>query len=58
MRISQYKGSTFVDIREMYEKDGEERPGKKGGIYASLGVDMFVSIACIVRSLLAIYSSN
>ncbi|CAL8467636.1 g7174 [Coccomyxa elongata] len=28
--VSNYKGSTFVNIREYYEKDGEMLPGSKG----------------------------
>jgi len=28
--LSQFKGSTYVDIREYYMADGEEKPGKKG----------------------------
>ena len=28
--ISSYKGNTFVDFREFYEKEGHTLPGKKG----------------------------
>jgi hypothetical protein len=27
--VSEFKGSTFVNIREYYDADGEMRPGKK-----------------------------
>ncbi|KAL4937454.1 hypothetical protein BDV06DRAFT_73414 [Aspergillus oleicola] len=36
--ISSFRGKTMVNIREYYEKDGEELPGKKG---ISLPIDQF-----------------
>ena len=36
--VSTYKGKVVIDIREFYEKDGEELPGKKG---ISLTADAF-----------------
>lgn len=28
--IREFRGKTFIDIREFYQKDGQQLPGKKG----------------------------
>ena len=38
MTLSEYRGQSFVNIREYYEKDGVEKPGAKG---TSLTVDQW-----------------
>ncbi|KAL4819047.1 transcriptional Coactivator p15-domain-containing protein [Aspergillus spinulosporus] len=43
--ISSFRGKTMVNIREYYEKDGEELPGKKG---ISLPIDQFSSLVTLL----------
>ncbi|KAB8215413.1 transcriptional Coactivator p15-domain-containing protein [Aspergillus novoparasiticus] len=43
--ISSFRGKTLVNIREYYEKDGQELPGKKG---ISLPIDQFASLVTLL----------
>ncbi|KAL6239171.1 hypothetical protein BDW75DRAFT_227319 [Aspergillus navahoensis] len=43
--ISSFRGKTMVNIREYYEKDGEELPGKKG---ISLPIDQFSALLTLL----------
>ncbi|KAJ5143100.1 ssDNA-binding transcriptional regulator [Penicillium bovifimosum] len=43
--ISSFRGKTLVNVREYYEKDGQELPGKKG---ISLPVDQFAALISIL----------
>ncbi|PLB42396.1 transcriptional coactivator p15/PC4 family protein [Aspergillus candidus] len=45
VNVSSFRGKNMVNIREYYEKDGQELPGKKG---ISLPVDQF---ACLLKIL-------
>ncbi|KAJ0418124.1 transcriptional Coactivator p15-domain-containing protein [Aspergillus carlsbadensis] len=43
--ISTFRGKTMVNIREYYEKDGQEFPGKKG---ISLPIDQFSTLVALL----------
>ncbi|KAI9035019.1 PX domain protein [Aspergillus affinis] len=43
--ISTFRGKTMVSIREYYEKDGQELPGKKG---ISLPLDQYASLVTLL----------
>ncbi|KAJ5486357.1 ssDNA-binding transcriptional regulator [Penicillium desertorum] len=43
--ISSFRGKTQVNVREYYEKDGQELPGKKG---ISMPVDQFAAIVSLL----------
>ncbi|KAL2221440.1 putative RNA polymerase II transcriptional coactivator [Thermoascus aurantiacus ATCC 26904] len=43
--VSSFKGRTMVNIREYYEKDGNELPGKKG---ISMPVDQFATLVSLL----------
>lgn len=33
IKVREYRGKVYVDIREYYEADGNLKPGKKGGFF-------------------------
>ncbi|KAL2859946.1 transcriptional coactivator p15/PC4 family protein [Aspergillus lucknowensis] len=43
--VSSFRGKTMVNIREYYEKDGEELPGKKG---ISLPIDQYSTLMTLL----------
>ncbi|KAJ5791388.1 uncharacterized protein N7518_008399 [Penicillium psychrosexuale] len=45
LTISSFRGKTQVNVREYYEKEGQELPGKKG---ISMPVDQFAAIVSIL----------
>ncbi|KXL50015.1 hypothetical protein M433DRAFT_436855 [Acidomyces richmondensis BFW] len=43
--LSEFRGATYVTVREYYEANGEMRPGKKG---ISLSIDQYAAIIEII----------
>ncbi|KAL2005270.1 hypothetical protein VTN00DRAFT_2480 [Thermoascus crustaceus] len=53
--VSEFRGRTMVNIREYYEKDGNELPGKKG---ISLPVDQFATLVKVLPEIEAALSQK
>jgi hypothetical protein len=46
VKVREYRGKVYVDIREYYESDGDLKPGKKGG-FAELS--QILGLKCMCR---------
>lgn len=53
--VKEYKGTVFVHIREFYEKNGQELPGK-GEHQLSLFFIWLLQLRCILLSVLCCFS--
>ncbi|XP_077298562.1 single stranded-binding protein c31A [Arctopsyche grandis] len=55
VKVREFKGKTYVDIREFYEKNGELLPGKKG---ISLPVDLWRKLLTLTDEINDAISAN
>ncbi|BCR89091.1 transcriptional coactivator p15/PC4 family protein [Aspergillus chevalieri] len=53
--ISTFRGKTMVNIREYYEKDGQELPGKKG---ISMPMDQYAAFVNLLPGIEAVLREN
>ena len=44
MKVHEFKGKVYVDIREFYEADGDLKPSRKGGCTKNLGCHVHVRL--------------
>jgi hypothetical protein len=44
IKVREYKGRVYVDIRQYYESDGDLKPGKKGGF---AGQSQILDLKCM-----------
>lgn len=48
--VSEFRGKTMVSVREYYEKDGQELPGKKVSFFLTIFFVFYFEITCAAWS--------